>query len=144
MSRDSGQTAPDQHRGYAPKSVRCSVLTVSDSRTAADDKSGDLIQELLEAGGHEVAERSIVPDEPARVKPLVLAAIARPDVDAVLLTGGTGIAPRDSIVEAVEPLLERRLTASASYSARSPTRRSERPRCSLARWRVRRGAPRSS
>lgn len=109
MSRDSGQTAPDQHRGYAPKSVRCSVLTVSDSRTAADDKSGDLIQELLEAGGHEVAERSIVPDEPARVKPLVLAAIARPDVDAVLLTGGTGIAPRDSTVEAVEPLLERRL-----------------------------------
>ena len=109
MSHDSPQTAPDQHRGYAPKSVRCSVLTVSDSRTAADDKSGDLIQELLEAGGHEVAERSIVPDEPAQVKPLVLAAIARPDVDAVLLTGGTGIAPRDSTVEAVEPLLERRL-----------------------------------
>lgn len=105
----SHASAPEQHRSYAPGSVRCSVLTVSDSRTAADDKSGDLIQQLLEAAGHEVAERAIVPDEPAHVAPRVRDAIARPDVDAVLLTGGTGIAPRDSTVEAVEPLLERRL-----------------------------------
>jgi molybdenum cofactor biosynthesis protein B len=102
-------SAPEQHRDYAPKSLRCCVLTVSDSRTAADDKSGDLIQQLLEGAGHEVALRAIVPDEPSQVKPRVLDAIARPDVDAVLLTGGTGIAPRDSTVEAVEPLLERRL-----------------------------------
>ena len=105
MSHD----APEQHRSYAPEHVRCCVLTVSDSRTAEDDRSGDLIQKLLEGGGHAVVERSIVPDEPDQVRPRVLAAIAQPEIDAVLITGGTGIAPRDSTVEAVQPLLDRQL-----------------------------------
>ena len=101
--------APDQHRSYAPKSMCCEVLTVSYSRTAADDRSGDLIQELLEGAGHSISGRAIVPDDPEQVSARVLAALARQGVDAVLLTGGTGIAPRDSTVEAVEPLLDRRL-----------------------------------
>jgi len=106
---DSPASAPDQHRSYAPDSVCCQVLTVSDSRTPQDDRSGDLIQQLLSGAGHSIAGRAIVPDDPGAVSERVLAAIARPDVDAVLLTGGTGIAPRDSTVEAVEPLLDRRL-----------------------------------
>ena len=105
----SRSDAADQHHSYAPKSVCCEVLTVSDSRTPDDDRSGDLIQELVEGAGHSLSGRAIVPDEPDQVRARVLAAVARHEVDAVLLTGGTGIAPRDSTVEAVEPLLDRRL-----------------------------------
>lgn len=101
--------APSSHRAYAPESLACAVLTISDSRTRADDRSGDLIQQQLEAAGHRVVEREIVRDEPAQVRAAVLRGIARRGVDAVLATGGTGVAPRDGSVEAVEPLLYKRL-----------------------------------
>jgi len=102
--------APREHKAYAPESLRCCVLTISDTRTAETDKSGDLIQQGLEAAGFEVAERHIVKDEPELVRRQVLRAIARPDLDVVLATGGTGVAPRDSTVEAVEPLLHKQLS----------------------------------
>ena len=101
--------APHQHRAYAPRSVACAVLTVSDSRTLEDDTSGDLIREELEKAGHAVVERSIVPDEAEQVRRAVLRGIERADVDAVLVTGGTGISPRDVTPEAVGPLLDKRL-----------------------------------
>jgi len=101
--------ATASHRAYAPESLACAVLTISDSRTRADDRSGDLIQEQLEARGHRVVERTIVPDEPAAVRAAVLRGIARREIDAVLATGGTGVAPRDGSVEAVAPLLHKRL-----------------------------------
>jgi molybdenum cofactor biosynthesis protein B len=101
--------APSSHRAYAPDSLACAVLTISDTRTRADDRSGDLIQERLEAAGHRVVERAIVRDEPAAVRAAVLRGIARREIDAVLATGGTGVAPRDGSVEAVEPLLHKRL-----------------------------------
>lgn len=101
--------APAQHRAYAPDSVRCWVLTVSDSRTLDDDTSGQAIQERLEAAGHEVAERRIVRDEPEEIRGALLRAIAHPDVDAALLTGGTGVSPRDCTPEVVAALLDKEL-----------------------------------
>ncbi len=101
--------APHQHRSYAPSSVSCSVLTVSDSRTLDDDTSGDLIRDALEKAGHRVVDRAIVPDDAPSVRRAVLRGIERADVDAVLVTGGTGVAPRDVTPEAVAPLLDKRL-----------------------------------
>ena len=107
MSTPGG--APAEHRSYAPDQVRCVILTVSDSRTLATDASGELIQEKLEAAGHRVAGRSIVRDEPEAIRSEVLRAIERPDVDSAIVTGGTGVSPRDRTPEAVEPLLDKRL-----------------------------------
>jgi molybdenum cofactor biosynthesis protein B len=73
----SAHDAPSQHRSYAPKSVRCNVLTVSDSRTVQNDSSGKAIQEALEGAGHAVTERVIVRDEPDQIRAAVLAAINR-------------------------------------------------------------------
>jgi molybdenum cofactor biosynthesis protein B len=109
MSHRPTGEAPAQHRGYAPARLRCAVLTVSDSRSLSDDGSGALIQEALERAEHEVVERSIVKDEAAEIRGAVSRALARPDTDAVLVTGGTGAAPRDVTVESVAPLLEKEL-----------------------------------
>jgi molybdenum cofactor biosynthesis protein B len=106
MSHD----APAQHRAYAPKSIGCAVLTVSDSRTVDDDKSGKQIRELLVAAGHRVVEHAIVPDEAEAIRFAVLRALARDDVDAVIATGGTGVSPRDVTPDTVEPLLEKQLS----------------------------------
>ena len=105
----SASDAPAQHRSYAPDSVSCSVLTVSDSRTVASDSSGQLIQAELERAGHRVAERSIVKDDAEAIRTAVLRAVTRSDVDAVIATGGTGIAPRDVTPDTIEPLLEKQL-----------------------------------
>jgi molybdenum cofactor biosynthesis protein B len=102
--------APAQHRAYAPRSVRCYILTVSDSRSESSDSSGSLIEQKLRAAGHDVAERAIVPDEAGPIRRAVLRGIERSDVDAVIVTCGTGVSPRDVTPETVEPLLERRLT----------------------------------
>ncbi len=101
---------PEQHRSYAPKSVRCVVLTVSDSRTSETDTAGDLIEERLRSAGHEIAGRAIVRDDPPPIRDAVLRAIERADVDAAILSGGTGISPRDSTPDVVEPLLDKVLS----------------------------------
>jgi molybdenum cofactor biosynthesis protein B len=103
----SGDDAPASHRAYAPDSVTACVLTVSDSRSLDSDRSGKLIQEKLEAKGHRVAERGIVRDEPKDIRREVLRAIARSEVDVVIVTGGTGVSPRDVTPDTVEPLLEK-------------------------------------
>ena len=94
-----------QHRCDSPKNVRCAVITVSDTRTLETDKGGKLVAELLVAGGHRVTERQIVKDDPFEIEPLVHR-LADPDVlDAILITGGTGIAARDQTFETVSGLL---------------------------------------
>ncbi|HSF04372.1 MAG TPA: molybdenum cofactor biosynthesis protein B [Methylomirabilota bacterium] len=108
MNRAAAST-PDAHKAYAPSSVGCFVLTISDTKTAETDTSGKLIRELLEAAGHRVAGTSIVRDEPAEVARIVRQAAADPGVQAILLTGGTGITSRDSTYEAVDALLDKRL-----------------------------------
>lgn len=109
MSSRSESDPPAEHRAYAPESVSCVVLTVSDSRTLDDDASGNAIRDQLETAGHRVADRWIVPDEPAAVRRAVLRAVARPDVDVAIVTGGTGVSPRDSTPETVAPLLDKEL-----------------------------------
>jgi molybdenum cofactor biosynthesis protein B len=82
------------------------VLTVSDTRTLETDESGRLAEELCAAAGQAVACRMICPDEPAEVRALVDGACRREDVDAVVVTGGTGIAARDTTHEALAGLYD--------------------------------------
>jgi molybdenum cofactor biosynthesis protein B len=96
-----------QHRCESPKSVRCAVVTISDTRTLEDDRGGALIVEMLTAGGHTVSARHIVRDDPREIEPMVRK-LADPDqTDAVLMTGGTGIAARDQTFETVSSLLDK-------------------------------------
>jgi molybdenum cofactor biosynthesis protein B len=93
------------HRKDAPKSVRCFVLTISDTRTLASDTSGNAIAEALQGAGHEVIGRQLVRDEPADVRQAVGAHI--PDAQVIVTTGGTGITSRDSTYEAIASLLDK-------------------------------------
>jgi molybdenum cofactor biosynthesis protein B len=99
----------DEHKAYAPARVRCVVCTVSDSKTPATDTSGHLIRELLTGAGHEVVGYRVIRDEPSQVHAVIHEACTQPGVQAVLFTGGTGIAPRDQTYEAIDALLEKRL-----------------------------------
>src|SRR3954454_10194962 len=92
---DNSLMSVTEHRTHAPASVRCAVITVSDTRTEATDTSGRAIVDLLAAHGHVVVHRALVPDEPTRIRAVLDDMLAREDVDAVLTTGGTGISARD-------------------------------------------------
>jgi molybdenum cofactor biosynthesis protein B len=94
-----------EHRSQSPKSVRCAVVTVSDTRTLETDRGGQLVAELLTAAGHQATARQIVPDDPARIRPLVERLADPAAVDAILITGGTGIAARDQTFETISGLL---------------------------------------
>jgi molybdenum cofactor biosynthesis protein B len=87
--------------------LRVAVLTVSDSRTEATDKSGRLLADRLDAAGHAVAERRILADDIYAIRALVSRWIAEADIDAVIATGGTGLTGRDSTPEAVQPLFDK-------------------------------------
>ena len=90
-------------------SLAIAVLTVSDSRTQATDKSGGLLVERLEAAGHRLAEKRIVPDDKYAIRAAVSGWIADPDVDVVISTGGTGVTGRDGTPEAVSALLDKHI-----------------------------------
>ncbi len=101
---------PDiEHKQLAPRSIRCFVLTVSDTRTEATDTGGGAVVDMLSAAGHQIAGRAIVRDDPAAVRETVQQQIDRADVDAVITTGGTGITSRDTTFEAVTGLLDKTL-----------------------------------
>jgi len=102
-------TGIQEHRRQAPASISCSVVTLSVTRTIETDKSGTLIIELLEHSGHRVVDRAIVADEPDKIRPLLMRYGLRDDLDAVLLTGGTGISPRDRTFETVSAMLTKPL-----------------------------------
>lgn len=108
-AKDARPGSDAEHKAAAPASVRCYVLTVSDTRTNATDSSGRAIADLLIAAGHTIAGRSIVRDDPALVRATVERQLANAGVQAVITTGGTGISSRDSTFEAVDALLEKRL-----------------------------------
>src|SRR5262245_41260902 len=99
----------EQHKAQGPPTVRCAVITVSDTRTLETDTGGKAVIERLEQAGHVAVAREIIPDEPARMKPLLLALRERDDVDAILMTGGTGITSRDQTYETVSELLDKPL-----------------------------------
>jgi molybdopterin adenylyltransferase len=94
-----------QHRCQSPKSVRCAVVTVSDTRTLETDRGGQLIAEMLSGAGHDLVAREIVPDEPRHIESLVRKLADAATTDAVLITGGTGIAARDQTFETISELL---------------------------------------
>jgi molybdopterin adenylyltransferase len=97
------------HKSRSPTSVPVFVLTVSDTRTPETDTSGQAIEALVREAGHIPAGRVVVKDEPADIARVARAALDRPDVSVIVVTGGTGVAPRDRTVEAIAPLFDRRL-----------------------------------
>ena len=98
-----------RHRESAPERVRLAVLTISDTRTPENDSGGDTIEELMRGAGHEIVERRIVRDDAARIRTELVNLLARPNVDAIITTGGTGISARDTTYEVVDRMLEKKL-----------------------------------
>jgi molybdopterin adenylyltransferase len=102
----------DETRAFIPLSI--AVLTVSDTRDLANDKSGDTLAELLTASGHHLAERNLLRDDAPGIRAQVQTWIGRKDIDVVLTTGGTGFTGRDVTVEAVKPLFEKEIDGFAA------------------------------
>src|SRR6202521_4406840 len=97
----------DESRSFVP--LKIAVLTVSDTRSLEDDKSGGTLVERIERAGHAVGDRAIVTDDVEAIRARVQAWIADPKIDVVITTGGTGFTGRDVTPEAIEPLLEKRM-----------------------------------
>lgn len=98
-----------EHKERAKKGIRCFVLTVSDTRDETTDTSGQAIKKYFSDEGHEIAGYRIVKDEPVQIKALLNEALGGTDVEAVIVNGGTGIAPRDGTYEVVSGFLEKKL-----------------------------------
>ena len=98
-----------EHKARAPVSVRCFVVTISDTRTEDTDASGRAIVDLLQGAGHTIVGRAIVKDDADVVRGTIERHLANADVQAIITTGGTGITSRDSTYEAVFGLLQKRL-----------------------------------
>lgn len=97
----------DETRAFVPLGM--AVLTVSDTRSLEDDRSGDTLDERLTLAGHRLVARAIVKDEVAAIQALVRGWIADPAIDVIISTGGTGFTGRDVSPEAFEPLFEKRM-----------------------------------
>ncbi|NOX82314.1 MAG: molybdenum cofactor biosynthesis protein B [Alphaproteobacteria bacterium] len=97
----------DEAREFKP--VRIAVLTVTDSRTRATDTSGDLLAQRVEAAGHVLAARDLVPDETDIIAATVAKWIEDPAVEVVISTGGTGLTGRDITPEAIRPLFDKEI-----------------------------------
>lgn len=97
----------EEHRAASPTTVRCSVITVSDTRTLATDRGGQLILDYLESAGHPIVQRTILRDEPEPMAATIREYAA--DTQAILLTGGTGISARDNTFETVSELIDKPL-----------------------------------
>lgn len=104
-----GSASTDEHRAEAPKSVVCAVLTISDTRTREDDRSGQLIRQHLDWRGHTITAYEIVPDDGPRITEVLERWIADDRIQAIVTNGGTGIAGRDVTYDAITGVLEKRL-----------------------------------
>jgi molybdopterin adenylyltransferase len=102
----------DETRQFIP--LKIAVLTVSDTRSLDDDKSGSTLAERIGTAGHSVAARAIVTDDVEKIRQQVKAWIADPAIDVVISTGGTGFTGRDVTPEALEPLFEKRMDGFAT------------------------------
>ncbi len=94
-------------RNFIPLNI--AVMTISDTRTEDNDKSGNWLVEHLTAAGHNSAEKLIVPDDIYQMRAAVSTWIANPDINAIITTGGTGVTGRDSTPEAIKPLLDKEI-----------------------------------
>lgn len=97
----------DESRQFIPVSI--AVLTVSDTRSLEDDRSGDVLVGRIEAAGHRLAARAIVQDDVSAIQKQLSDWIAKDDVDVIITTGGTGFTGRDVTPDAAEPLFEKRM-----------------------------------
>ena len=97
----------DEPRAFVPLSI--AILTVSDTRTLSDDRSGDTLVERLTKAGHKLGARAIVTDDKEAIRAQARAWIADPGIDVMISTGGTGFTGRDVTPEAMEPLFEKRM-----------------------------------
>jgi molybdenum cofactor biosynthesis protein B len=102
------------HKKSALESVRLGILSISSSRTAAEDISGQWIGKRARKEGHRVVLYTVIPDDAEAISKTLLQAIDSGAPDAILMTGGTGISPKDVTIEAVRPLFEKELTAFAT------------------------------
>lgn len=98
-----------EHKEEAPKTVKCKVITVSDTRNQETDKSGRLMMDILEKAGHIIVDYVIVKDEEIPIRAEILKGCNREDIDVILTNGGTGIAKRDVTIETVQSLLEKEI-----------------------------------
>jgi molybdenum cofactor biosynthesis protein B len=98
-----------EHRAQAPSTLGFGVITASDTRDASSDVSGDRIRERITAAGHRVVESMLEPDHTVEIRWAVQGLLANPKIDVVVVTGGTGLSPRDVTLDAVVPLFERPL-----------------------------------
>lgn len=99
--------ASHEHHAHGRRNLRVGIITASDTRIADTDRSGALIRQMLEVAGHAVGYYEVIPDERERIAAAITANL--PNLDAIIVTGGTGVARRDSTIEAVEPMLEKKL-----------------------------------
>lgn len=104
-----GSTSTDEHRAESPRTVTVAVLTISDTRTREDDRSGQLIRQHLDWRGHTIAAYEIVPDDADRITATLTKWIEDSSIQAIITSGGTGIAGRDVTYDAITGLLEKRL-----------------------------------
>lgn len=100
-------TRIDDSRPFVPLAI--AVLTVSDTRSLDEDRSGKTLADRITDAGHKLADRQIVTDDIARIQGVVRGWITDPDIDVVITTGGTGFTGRDVTPEAIEPLFEKRM-----------------------------------
>lgn len=98
-----------EHKEKGKKSIRCFIITVSDTRDETTDTSGQTIKNFLDNDKHQTIGYRIVKDEPTEIATLLNEVLARNDIDAVIVNGGTGIAPRDGTYEVVSRFLEKKL-----------------------------------
>ena len=99
----------EEHKAKGKRSIKCFVVTVSDTRDETTDESGQLIKSMLTDEKHPLAGYRIVKDEPTEIEARLREALANERVEAVIVNGGTGISPRDGTYEVIVGLLEKRL-----------------------------------
>ena len=100
-----------KHKAGAPKTVKIGILTVSSTRSMADDKSGKWIRKRAQKEGHEVVRHQVVPDETGAITRTVFDMIRDHQAQAIIVSGGTGISRKDVTIEAVRPIFRKELTA---------------------------------
>lgn len=103
MSATDHESSAKEYTSAKP--VGCAILTISDTRTTETDKGGPLAAEMLFKAGHQVVDKELVKDEPEAITGQIKKWIADPQINVIITTGGTGIAPRDTTIEAVRSLL---------------------------------------
>ncbi len=98
-----------EHEKMAAASLKIGVMTFSDTRSQADDKSGAILQDVLKAGGHTIAAYEVVKEDPDLMMTALQTWLCRPDLDAIVTTGGTGLTARDGTVEVARRLFSKEL-----------------------------------